>query len=38
MKETKIDVLDELIKIKFVPKPEDLDFKEIIDKLIEKME
>jgi flavorubredoxin len=37
MKETKIDVLDELIKIKFVPKPEDLDFKEIIDKLIEKM-
>jgi flavorubredoxin len=37
MKETKIDVLDEVIKIKFVPKPEDLDFKEIIDKLIEKM-
>ncbi len=37
MKETKIDVLDELIKIRFVPKPEDLDFKEIIDKLIEKM-
>ncbi|MHA2035561.1 MAG: FprA family A-type flavoprotein [Promethearchaeota archaeon] len=37
MKETKIDVLDELIKIKFVPKPKDLDFKEIIDKLIEKM-
>jgi len=37
MKETKIDVLDELIKIKFVPKPEDLDFKEIIDKLIKKM-
>ena len=37
MKETKIDVLDEIIKIKFVPKPEDLDFKEIIDKLIEKM-
>lgn len=37
MKETKIDVMDDLIKIKFVPKPEDLDFKEIIDKLIEKM-
>ncbi|MFX1309543.1 MAG: FprA family A-type flavoprotein [Promethearchaeota archaeon] len=37
MKETKIDVMDELIKIKYVPKPEDLDFKEIIDKLIEKM-
>jgi flavorubredoxin len=37
MNETKIDVLDEIIKIKFVPKPDDLDFKEIIDKLIEKM-
>ena len=37
MKETKIDVVDELIKIKFVPKPEDLDFKKIIDQLIEKM-
>jgi flavorubredoxin len=37
MKETKIDVLDELIKVKFVPKPSELDFKEIIDKLIEKM-
>ncbi len=37
MKETKIDVLDELIKVKFVPKPEELDFKEIVDKLIEKM-
>ena len=37
MKETKIDVLDELIKIKFVPKPEDLDFKKIINQLIEKM-
>lgn len=37
MKETKFDVMDELIKIKYVPKPEDLDFKEIIDKLIEKM-
>jgi flavorubredoxin len=37
MKDTKIDVLDELIKIHYVPKPEDLDFKGIIDKLIEKM-
>ena len=37
MKDTKIDVLDELIKIKYLPKPEELDFKEIIDKLIEKM-
>lgn len=37
MKETKIDVLDDLIKIQYVPKPEDLDFKEIVDKLIEKM-
>lgn len=38
MKETKIDVMDELIKIQYVPKPEDLDFKEIVDKLIKKME
>jgi anaerobic nitric oxide reductase flavorubredoxin len=38
MKETRIDVIDELIKVKFVPKPEDLDFKEIIDKLIKKIE
>lgn len=37
MKETKIDVLDELIKIMYLPKPEELDFKQIIDKLIEKM-
>jgi anaerobic nitric oxide reductase flavorubredoxin len=37
MKETKIDVLDDLIKIKFVPKPADLEFKEIVDKLVEKM-
>jgi flavorubredoxin len=34
---TKIDVIDEKIQIKFVPKPEDLDFKEIVDKLIQKM-
>ena len=37
MKETRIDVMDELIKVKFVPKPEDLDFKEIVDKLLKKM-
>jgi flavorubredoxin len=37
MKETKFDVLDELIKIEYVPKSEELDFKHIIDKLIEKM-
>ncbi|MFX1476900.1 MAG: FprA family A-type flavoprotein [Promethearchaeota archaeon] len=37
MKETKIDVLDDLIKIKFVPKLTDLEFKEIVDKLVEKM-
>ncbi|MHA2366786.1 MAG: FprA family A-type flavoprotein [Candidatus Hodarchaeales archaeon] len=37
MKETKIDVIDELIKVKFVPKPEDLDFKEIVDELVKKM-
>jgi flavorubredoxin len=37
MKETKIDVLDDLIKIKYLPKPEELNFKEIIDKLITKM-
>ena len=37
MKAAGIDVMDELIKIKFVPKAEDLDFKDIVDKLIEKM-
>ncbi|MFX1455686.1 MAG: FprA family A-type flavoprotein [Promethearchaeota archaeon] len=37
MKETKFDVLDEIIKIQYVPKPEDLDFKEIVDKIIKKM-
>ncbi len=37
MKETKIDVLDELVKVKYVPKPEDLEFKEIVDKLLKKM-
>ncbi len=34
---TKIDVINEGISIQFVPKPEDLYFKEIIDKLVEKM-
>ncbi|MHA1294744.1 MAG: FprA family A-type flavoprotein [Promethearchaeota archaeon] len=37
LKATGIQVLDEKIEIKFVPKPEDLDFKEIIDDLIKKM-
>jgi flavorubredoxin len=37
MKAAGIDVMDEMIKIKFVPKAEDLDFKDIVDKLIEKM-
>ncbi|MHA1255763.1 MAG: flavodoxin domain-containing protein, partial [Promethearchaeota archaeon] len=37
MKAAGIDVMDELIKVKFVPKAEDLDFKDIVDKLIEKM-
>ncbi len=34
---TGIDVLDEKLELKFVPKPEDLDFKNIIDKLVKKM-
>jgi flavorubredoxin len=38
MKEGGIDMLDESIEIKFVPRPEDLNFKEIIDKLVKKME
>ncbi|MFX0141769.1 MAG: FprA family A-type flavoprotein, partial [Candidatus Hodarchaeota archaeon] len=37
MKAAKIDVLEDTIEIKFVPKPEDLDFKKIIDKLVDKM-
>ena len=37
MKATGMDVMDEKIEIKFVPKPEDLDFKEIVDKLVEKL-
>ena len=32
-----IAVIDEKIEIKFVPKPNELDFKGIVDKLIEKM-
>ena len=32
-----IEVMDEKIEIKYVPKPEDLNFKEIVDKLIIKM-
>jgi len=30
--------LDELIKIKYLPTPEELDSKEIVDKLIIKMD
>ena len=37
LKATRIDVMDESIEIQFVPRPEDLDFTNIIDKLIEKM-
>ena len=37
LKDTKFDVMDELIRIKFVPKPEDLHFEAFIEKLIEKM-
>ena len=33
----KIDVMEEKIEIKFVPRKEELDFKDIVDKLIEKM-
>jgi flavorubredoxin len=35
---TKMDVMEESIEIQFVPKPEDLDFKTIVDKLIERMD
>jgi anaerobic nitric oxide reductase flavorubredoxin len=34
---TGIKVMDDKIEIKFVPKPEDLDFKDIIDKLVKEM-
>ena len=37
MKATGIEMLDDSIQIKFVPRPEDLDFKDIIEKLIKKM-
>ncbi len=37
LKATGFDVLDETIDIKFVPKPEQLKFDKVIDKLIEKM-
>jgi flavorubredoxin len=37
LKAATIDVLDDSIEIKFVPRPEDLNFKSIIDKLVEKM-
>jgi len=32
-----IAVIDDKIEIKFVPKPNELDFKGIVDKLVEKM-
>ncbi len=35
---TNIDVLEDQIQIQFVPKPEQLNFKDIVDKLIAKME
>jgi anaerobic nitric oxide reductase flavorubredoxin len=35
---TGVKVMDEKIEIKFVPKPEDLNFKDIIDKLVKAME
>ncbi len=38
LKATKIEVMEESIEIKFVPRPEDLDFKDLVDKLVEKME
>jgi len=37
LKATRIDVMDDSIEIQFVPRPEDLDFTDIIDKLIQKM-
>jgi flavorubredoxin len=37
MKVTGIEMLDDSIQIKFVPRPEDLDFKDIVEKLIKKM-
>ena len=37
LKSTRIDVMDESIEIQFVPKSEQLDFKDIVDKLVAKM-
>ncbi len=37
LENTKIKLIAEKIEIKFVPKKEDLDFKEIVDKLVKKM-
>ena len=37
LKATRIDVMDESIEIQFVPRPEQLDFKDIVDKLVAKM-
>ena len=37
MKATGMDFMDEKIEIQFVPKPKDLDFKDFVDKLVEKM-
>jgi flavorubredoxin len=38
MEATGIAMLDDSIEIQFVPKPSDLNFKEIVDKLVKKME
>ena len=38
LKATKIDVMDESIEIQYVPRPEDLNFKEIVNKLVAKIE
>ncbi|MFX1502795.1 MAG: FprA family A-type flavoprotein [Promethearchaeota archaeon] len=37
MKAAKIDVMEDTIEIKFVPRAEDLEFNNIVDKLIEKI-
>jgi anaerobic nitric oxide reductase flavorubredoxin len=37
LKATGVELLDESIEIQFVPRPENLDFKAIVDKLIDKM-
>ena len=38
MEDTGIMMLDDSIEIQFVPKPSDLNFKDIVDKLVKKME